>query len=140
MATGALLIIPCNLPCVAAALHGGCGRQRAAAGACPVRRATRPLAVATNPSPDKHPPVVPKCSGSVYMHKDRDGPLAAGPAWDYNEAYGLCCGYPIEGWNNQGVSAPGAVPPSGWVGERSEVLVDGRDGRVGVLPGRQVGV
>lgn len=49
--------------------------------------------------------------GSVYMHKDRDGPLAAGPAWDYNEAYGLCCGYPIEGWDKQGVSAPG-----GWVG------------------------
>ncbi len=45
--------------------------------------------------------------GSTYMHKDRDGPLAAGPAWDYNEAYGLCCGYPIEGWDKQGVSGPG---------------------------------
>ncbi|PRW56820.1 spore coat [Chlorella sorokiniana] len=57
--------------------------------------------------------------GSVYMHKDRDGPLAAGPAWDYNEAYGLCCGYPIEGWDKQGVSGPGqaggsAISPEGW--------------------------
>ncbi|EFN58239.1 hypothetical protein CHLNCDRAFT_142143 [Chlorella variabilis] len=40
--------------------------------------------------------------GSVYLHKDRDQPLAAGPIWDLNEAFGLCCGYPIEGWDKQG--------------------------------------
>jgi hypothetical protein len=31
------------------------------------------------------------------MHKDRGGPLVMGPIWDLNEAFGLCCGYPIEG-------------------------------------------
>jgi hypothetical protein len=31
------------------------------------------------------------------MHKDREGPLVLGPIWDLNEAFGLCCGYPIEG-------------------------------------------
>ena len=41
------------------------------------------------------------------MHKDRDGPLRMGPAWDYNEAFGLCCGYPIEGWERNGASGPG---------------------------------
>jgi hypothetical protein len=35
--------------------------------------------------------------GSVKMHKDRGGPLVMGPIWDLNEAFGLCCGYPIEG-------------------------------------------
>ena len=30
---------------------------------------------------------------------------------DYNEAYGLCCGYPIEGWDKQGASGPGALVP-----------------------------
>lgn len=35
--------------------------------------------------------------GSIKMHKDRGGPLVLGPIWDLNEAFGLCCGYPIEG-------------------------------------------
>lgn len=35
--------------------------------------------------------------------------MAAGPAWDYNEAFGQCCGYPIERWNKQGVSGPGEL-------------------------------
>jgi hypothetical protein len=35
--------------------------------------------------------------GSIKMHKDREGPLVLGPIWDLNEAFGLCCGYPIEG-------------------------------------------
>lgn len=35
--------------------------------------------------------------GSVKMHKDRGAPLVLGPIWDLNEAFGLCCGYPIEG-------------------------------------------
>lgn len=50
------------------------------------------------------------CRGSVYLHKDRDLPMAAGPIWDLNEAFGQCCGYPIEGWQQQGVSGPGALP------------------------------
>lgn len=42
-----------------------------------------------------------------------------GPAWDYNEAYGMCCGYPIDGWQRGGQSGPGvsggsAVSPEGW--------------------------
>jgi hypothetical protein len=35
--------------------------------------------------------------GSVKMHKDRGGPLVMGPIWDLNEAFGLCCGFPIDG-------------------------------------------
>lgn len=31
------------------------------------------------------------------MHKDLGGPLVLGPIWDLNEAFGICCGYPIEG-------------------------------------------
>ena len=59
--------------------------------------------------------------GSTYMHKDRGGPLAMGPAWDYNEAMGQCCGYPIEGWQNGGASGPGiaggsAISPEGGTG------------------------
>ncbi|KAL4447270.1 hypothetical protein ABPG77_007303 [Micractinium sp. CCAP 211/92] len=57
--------------------------------------------------------------GSIYFHKDKGAPMAAGPAWDYNEAYGLCCGYPIDGWQRGGVSGPGqsggsAISPEGW--------------------------
>ena len=33
--------------------------------------------------------------GSTYMHKDCNGLVAMGPMWDYNEAFGMCCGYPI---------------------------------------------
>jgi hypothetical protein len=29
--------------------------------------------------------------GSTYFYKDAGGPLAMGPAWDYNEAYGMWC-------------------------------------------------
>jgi hypothetical protein len=31
------------------------------------------------------------------MRKDKGGPLVLGPIWDLNEAFGVCCGYPIEG-------------------------------------------
>ena len=27
--------------------------------------------------------------------QDLGSPLALGPMWDYNEAFGLCCGFPI---------------------------------------------
>ncbi len=30
-----------------------------------------------------------------------------GPVWDYNEAFGQCCGYPIEGYQRNGNSGPG---------------------------------
>jgi len=75
--------------------------------------------------------------GSTYMHKDRDGPLAMGPAWDYNEAFGVCCGYPITGWDNLGESGPGlsggsAISPEGWrfniCDEPERCLVDPTDG------------
>ena len=32
--------------------------------------------------------------------QDRGKPLHMGPIWDYNEAFGLCCGYPIDGYEN----------------------------------------
>ena len=30
------------------------------------------------------------------MHKGKGSCLVMGPAWDYNEAFGQCCGFPIE--------------------------------------------
>lgn len=75
--------------------------------------------------------------GSTYLHKDRDGPLAMGPAWDYDEAFGECCGYPITGWNKQGQSGPGlsggsAISPEGWrfniCEEPERCVVDPTDG------------
>lgn len=57
--------------------------------------------------------------GSTYMFKDKgDGKIGFIP-WDYNEAYGMCCGYPIEGYYNRGVSGPGisggsAISEEGW--------------------------
>lgn len=41
-----------------------------------------------------------------------------GPMWDYNEAFGQCCGYPIEGYDNMGASngtsGGSAISPEGW--------------------------
>ena len=42
-----------------------------------------------------------------------------GPIWDYNEAFGECCGYPIEGYLDNGRSGPSgsggsAISPEGW--------------------------
>ncbi|GAX73487.1 hypothetical protein CEUSTIGMA_g939.t1 [Chlamydomonas eustigma] len=56
--------------------------------------------------------------GSVYMSKDRGEKLMMGPMWDYNEAFGLCCGFPIQGWDHQGVSngssGGSAISVQGW--------------------------
>lgn len=57
--------------------------------------------------------------GSTYMYKDRGGPLTMGPVWDYDEAYGMCCGYPFEGYLDEGRSDPGiaggsGISPEGW--------------------------
>ncbi|GMH37756.1 hypothetical protein BSKO_05629 [Bryopsis sp. KO-2023] len=56
--------------------------------------------------------------GSFYFHKDAGLPLAGGPPWDYNEAYGMCCGYPIDGFEDDGistgVSGGSAISPEGW--------------------------
>ncbi len=70
------------------------------------------LAVEVTKNPDGY-------RGSTYLHKDQDKPLAAGPMWDYNEAFGMCCGYPIEGYWEEGVSGPGiaggsAISPEGF--------------------------
>eukprot|EP00210_Caulerpa_lentillifera_P005000 g4774.t1 len=74
--------------------------------------------------------------GSTYFHKDKGGPLRAGPVWDYNEAYGLCCGYPIEGYFNNGVSSGqsggSAISPNGWrfniCQDQERCIVDPLDG------------
>eukprot|EP00803_Ostreobium_quekettii_P006807 evm.model.scf_662.4 EVM.evm.TU.scf_662.4 scf_662:44749-53590(+) len=74
--------------------------------------------------------------GSTYYYKDAGGPLAAGPAWDYNEAYGYCCGYPIEGYQNNGestgISGGSAISPEGWryniCIDRERCVVDPDDG------------
>lgn len=73
--------------------------------------------------------------GSTYMHKDKDKPFVMGPVWDYNEAYGMCCGYPIDGWQRGGQSGPGvsggsAISPEGW---RFNICAD--PGRCLVEPG-----
>ncbi len=70
------------------------------------------LAVELTKNPDGY-------RGSTYLHKDQDKPLAAGPMWDYNEAFGMCCGYPIEGYWEEGASGPGvaggsAISPEGF--------------------------
>lgn len=57
--------------------------------------------------------------GSTYFYKDLDAPIGGAIPWDYNEAYGLCCGFPIEGYNDAGVSGPGisggsAISSNGW--------------------------
>lgn len=63
--------------------------------------------------------------GSTFVHKDRNGPLAMGPVWDYNEAFGLCCGFPIEGFQNNGQSTGrsggSAISPEGW---RFNICID----------------
>jgi hypothetical protein len=56
---------------------------------------------------------------NIWNVQDIEKPLRMGPVWDYNEAYGMCCGYPIEGFNNNGTSGPGisggsAISPEGW--------------------------
>ncbi|GLC61050.1 hypothetical protein PLESTB_001710500 [Pleodorina starrii] len=56
--------------------------------------------------------------GSVYMSKNVGSPIAFGPPWDYNEAFGVCCGYPIEGFDNGGKSwgssGGSAISAEGW--------------------------
>lgn len=57
--------------------------------------------------------------GSVKMSKDKAGPVVMGPPWDYGEAFGTCCGFPVEGFRQGGRSGPGtsggsAISPEGW--------------------------
>jgi hypothetical protein len=57
--------------------------------------------------------------GSTYFYKDLDAPIGGAVPWDYDEAYGLCCGFPIEGYNEAGASGPGisggsAISSNGW--------------------------
>lgn len=56
---------------------------------------------------------------STYLHKDVDQPINAGPVWDFNEAFGECCGFPIQGYEQNGKSGPGiaggsAISTDGW--------------------------
>ncbi|WIA37032.1 hypothetical protein OEZ86_014016 [Tetradesmus obliquus] len=74
--------------------------------------------------------------GSIKMHKDRGGPLVIGPLWDYNEAFGMCCGFPIEGFQQQGASngssGGSAISAAGWrfnvCQDRGRCKVDPLDG------------
>lgn len=63
--------------------------------------------------------------------------MKMGPPWDYNEAYGKCCGYPLEGYQNNGISGPGtsggsAISPNGWrfniCADPGRCVVDPQDG------------
>jgi hypothetical protein len=75
--------------------------------------------------------------GSTYQSRDRGGRVAPGPPWDYDEAFGYCCGYPIQGWEEEGKSGPGvaggsAISPEGWrffiCADAARCLVDPTDG------------
>lgn len=63
--------------------------------------------------------------GSTFMHKDRGGVLAMGPLWDYNEAFGICCGFPLQGWNPEEAGSEEwrerTIGPAGW---RFDVCVE----------------
>ena len=70
------------------------------------------LAVEITKNPDSY-------RGSTYMRKDCGKKVEMGPMWDYNEAFGMCCGYPIVGYMNAGESGPGtsggsAISENGW--------------------------
>eukprot|EP01025_Chloroclados_australasicus_P009537 TRINITY_DN1364_c0_g1_i2.p1 TRINITY_DN1364_c0_g1~~TRINITY_DN1364_c0_g1_i2.p1 ORF type:complete len:851 (-),score=112.54 TRINITY_DN1364_c0_g1_i2:1379-3931(-) len=69
------------------------------------------LAVEITKNPDAY-------RGSTYMFKDANGALNMGPIWDVNEAFGMCCGYPIEGYENsgksEGISGGSAISPEGF--------------------------
>ncbi|KAI8464000.1 MAG: coth protein-domain-containing protein [Monoraphidium minutum] len=75
------------------------------------RRAALVLRVAGNIA-------TPPLKGSIKFSKDRDGPIVMGPMWDYDEAFGACCGYPIEGYQSfgasNGSSGGSAISPEGW--------------------------
>lgn len=56
--------------------------------------------------------------GSQRLHRNASGPLMFGPPWDFNDGFGQCCGFPIEGYENGGVSngtsGGSAISPEGW--------------------------
>lgn len=88
------------------------------------------LAVEMTKNPDGY-------RGSTYLHKDKQGPLQMGPMWDYNEAFGMCCGYPIDGWQREGASIDGiaggtAISPNGFrfliCEDQERCQVDASDG------------
>lgn len=75
--------------------------------------------------------------GSTFMYKDVGKPLVPGPVWDYDESYGQCCGYPLDGWQRGGQSGPGtsggsAISPEGWrfniCADPGRCIVEPRDG------------
>lgn len=71
-----------------------------------------------------------------FTIQDKGKPLAMGPVWDYNEAFGVCCGFPIEGFkkngHSTGRSGGSAISPEGWrfliCIERQRCKVDPLDG------------
>eukprot|EP01024_Parvocaulis_polyphysoides_P045715 TRINITY_DN4284_c0_g1_i2.p3 TRINITY_DN4284_c0_g1~~TRINITY_DN4284_c0_g1_i2.p3 ORF type:complete len:174 (+),score=38.78 TRINITY_DN4284_c0_g1_i2:252-773(+) len=70
------------------------------------------------------------------MFKDANGVLNMGPIWDVNEAFGMCCGYPIEGYQkngkSDGISGGSAISPEGFrfliCAESQRCRVDPTDG------------
>lgn len=67
----------------------------------------------------RFPPTAHPTTSHPGCPQDKGGPLRLGPVWDYNEAYGMCCGYPIAGHENQASTcrlpasqmAGGCLPP-----------------------------
>lgn len=90
----------------------------------------KPVAGRTAPL-SRLPHSFPCCVPQVYMYKDVSAPLVMGPLWDYNEAFGICCGYPVTGFDKDGISTGAPTRPP------HLRMHPGRDGWDGVSIQRQ---
>ena len=55
-----------------------------------------------------------------YAHvQDKGKVLDMGPTWSPKDGFGLCCGFPVDGYENNGISngtsGGSAISPSGWL-------------------------
>ncbi|KAL3138924.1 hypothetical protein ABBQ32_005741 [Trebouxia sp. C0010 RCD-2024] len=57
--------------------------------------------------------------GTSFANKDKGKRLDMGPVWSPKNGFGTCCGFPVDGFNNGGVSngtsGGSAISPSGWL-------------------------
>ncbi|KAA6420630.1 MAG: hypothetical protein FRX49_09423 [Trebouxia sp. A1-2] len=57
--------------------------------------------------------------GTSFANKDKGKVLDMGPTWSPKDGFGLCCGFPVDGYENNGISngtsGGSAISPSGWL-------------------------
>eukprot|EP00877_Chromochloris_zofingiensis_P000438 jgi/Chrzof1/10395/Cz04g40110.t1 len=57
--------------------------------------------------------------GSVYFWKPPSGRLVMGTLWDADDGLGICCGFPVEGYQasgqSNGISGGSAISINGWL-------------------------